>query len=195
MVKVSPDAPQKPVRENVLEERKRLVVPTPRLRKGFLMINPIELSEISLSFSATIKGSGEHGKTVQLRDLPKIDLIVTESVAVSRDGVRLEKGGGYSEIEYGILRELQCVDDETMILTTVHDLQIVDEVPAEEHDLSVNMIVTPTKVIDTFEKRRRPQGILWDRVTGEMLEDMPILKELVELRQNRVRQLNENDST
>jgi 5-formyltetrahydrofolate cyclo-ligase len=82
-----------------------------------------------------------------------------------------------------------------MILTTVHDLQIVDEVPAEDHDLSVDMIVTPTKVIDTSEKKRRPQGILWDRVTSEMLEDMPILKELAELRQNRARPLNENDST
>jgi 5-formyltetrahydrofolate cyclo-ligase len=103
VVKVSPDAPQKPVRESVLEERKRLVVPTPRLRKGFLMIDPIELSEVSLSFAATIKGSWECGDPVQLGDLPKVDLIVTGSVAVSRDGVRLGKGGGYSEMEYGIL--------------------------------------------------------------------------------------------
>jgi 5-formyltetrahydrofolate cyclo-ligase len=185
VVKVSPDAPQKPVRESVLEQRKRLVVPTPRLRKGFLMIDPIELSKIRLPYAATIKGSWEYGKPVQLNNLPKVDLIVTGSVAVSRDGVRLGKGGGYSEIEYGILREFQRVDDETMILTTVHDLQIVEEVPAEEHDLSVDMIVTPTKVIDTVRKRRRPQGILWDEVTDEMLENMPILKELAKLREDK----------
>jgi 5-formyltetrahydrofolate cyclo-ligase len=184
-VKVSPDAPQKPVRESVLEQRKRLVVPTPRLRKGFLIIDPIGLPKNKLSYAATIKGSWEYGKPVELGNLPKVDLIVTGSVAVSRDGVRLGKGGGYSEIEYGILRELQRVDDEIMILTTVHDLQMVEEVPADEHDLSVDMIVTPTKVIDTVRKKLRPQGILWDKVTDEMLEDIPILKELAKSREDK----------
>lgn len=180
VVKVNPDAPQKHVREHVLRQGKRLLVPTPRLRKGFLLIDPVGSPSIDVGYAATIRGSWKYGKPVTLNDLPKLDLVVAGSVAVSKSGVRLGKGGGYSEIEYGILRELQLVDEETNIVTTIHDLQIVQNVPESEHDLSVDRIVTPTRVINTFRKRSKPRGILWDRVTDRMLEEIPILKELAD---------------
>jgi len=182
VVKVNPDAPQRSVRENVLKQRKMLLVPTPRLRKGFLRMDPSENSRINVALAATIKGSWRYGEPVNLNELPKVDLIVAGSVAVSRSGVRAGKGGGYSEIEYGILRELGLADENTPIVTTVHDLQIVDAVPADEHDLSVDVIVTPTQVIDTFRERPRPRGILWDRVTDRMLEEIPVLKALADLK-------------
>lgn len=185
VVKVSPDAPQRPVRENVLRQGKRLLVPTPRLRKGFLLINPPENPTIDAGYAATISGSWKYGRPVKLNDLPEVDLIVTGSVAVSRSGVRVGKGGGYSEIEYGILRELGRVSEETRIVTTVHDLQVVDDVPAEEHDLIVNKIVTPAKVIDTGRKRPEPKGIYWDKVTNRMLEEIPVLKDLAEAKRTR----------
>ena len=40
MVKVNPDAPQHPVRENVLLSGRRLLMPTPRLRQGFILLEP-----------------------------------------------------------------------------------------------------------------------------------------------------------
>jgi len=178
VVKVNPDAPQRPLREAVLRQRKRLLVPTPRLRSGFLLIDPVESPGINVGYAATIRGSSKYGKPVGFADLPKVDLVVTGSVAVSRSGVRVGKGGGYSEIEYGILRELHLVDDETPIVTTVHELQIVEEVPADKHDLVVDKIVTPIRIIDTGKGKHRPQGIFWDKVTDEMLEEMPILRDL-----------------
>jgi len=182
VVKVNPDAPQRSVREGVLRQKKTLLVPTPRLRKGFLMMNLRENSMTNVALAATIKGSWRYGKPVDINELPKVDLVVAGSVAVSRKGVRLGKGGGYSEIEYGVLRELGLVDEKTPIATTVHDLQIVDTAPADEHDLSVDVIVTPTQVIDNFTERRRPRGILWDRVTDRMLEEIPVLKALADLK-------------
>lgn len=178
VVKVNPDAPQRPVREHVLEEGKILLVPTPRLRSGFLSINLAENPGMDVGYGATIKGAFRHGKPTRLRNLPKVDLIVAGSVAVSRNGVRVGKGGGYSEIEYGILREFGLVDDGTTIVTTIHDLQVVDDVPACEHDLIVDKIVTPTLVIDIGRKAARPKGILWDKVDRKMLRQMPILEEL-----------------
>jgi 5-formyltetrahydrofolate cyclo-ligase len=35
----------------------------------------------------------------------------------------------------------------TPIVTTVHDMQVVEAVPFEEKDEKVSMIVTPTRVI------------------------------------------------
>jgi len=178
VVKVNPDAPQRPVREAVLRQRKKLLVPTPRLRSGFLLIDPVESSGIDVGYAATIKGASRYGKPVRFTNLPKVDLIVTGSVAVCKSGVRVGKGGGYSEIEYGILKELHLVDDETPVVTTVHELQIVEDVPADKHDLVVDKIVTPIRIIDTGNGKRRPQGIFWDKVTDEMLEQMPILRDL-----------------
>jgi len=178
VVKVNPDSPQRPVREAVLQQRKRLLVPTPRLRSGFLLIDPVESPGIDVGYAATIRGASKYGKPVGFTDLPKVDLIVAGSVAVSRNGVRVGKGGGYSEIEYGILKELHLANDETPIVTTVHELQIVEEVPADKHDLVVDKIVTPIRIIDIGKEKRRPQGIFWDKVTDEMLEKMPVLRDL-----------------
>jgi len=178
VVKVNPDAPQKPVREHVLRQGKTLLVPTPRLRNGFLLINRSERLGMDFGYATTIGGASKYGRPVGLSDLPKVDLIVAGSVAVSRSGARVGKGGGYSEIEYGILRELQLVDDETPIMTTVHELQIVDEVPASKHDLRVDKIVTPAIIIDIDGKRPRPRGIYWDKVSDQMLREIPLLKDL-----------------
>jgi len=53
-------------------------------------------------------------------------------------------------------------------------------VPADEHDFSVDVIATPSQVIDTFSERPRPRGILWERVTDKMLEEIPVLKALAD---------------
>jgi len=178
VVKVNPDAPQRPVREHVLRQGKTLLVPTPRLKKGFLLMNPAENESMDAAYAATIRGASRYGKPVRLSDLPKVDLIVAGSVAVSRSGARVGKGGGYSEIEYGILRELQLVDDRTPIVTTVHELQIVEHVPTGKHDLTVDEIVTPIRIIGIGRREHRPQGIFWDKVTQETLQEIPVLRDL-----------------
>jgi len=178
VVKVNPDSPQNSVREAVLSSGKVLLMPTPRLREGFLVLDPKIIPKQALRKASTIRGAFKYGKPADIEKIPKIDLIVAGSVAVSSDGARIGKGGGYSEIEYGILRELNLIGEETPIVTTVHDVQIVDEAPMEEHDFSVDLIVTPTRSIRVKERRNRPKGIIWEKVTPDMLERMPVLMEL-----------------
>jgi len=178
VVKVNPDSPQNPVREAVLSSGKVLIMPTPRLREGFLVLDPKLISKRAVRAASTIRGAFKYGKPAGIEKIPKIDLIVAGSVAVSPDGARIGKGGGYSEIEYGILRNLNLVGEKTPIATTVHDLQVVDGVPMEEHDFSVDVIVTPTRAIRVKERRNRPKGIIWEKVTPDMLERMPVLMEL-----------------
>lgn len=40
VVKINPDAPQRPCREAALAAGKTLVMPTPRIREGFLLLDP-----------------------------------------------------------------------------------------------------------------------------------------------------------
>lgn len=74
--------------------------------------------------------------------------MICGSVAVSPRGVRIGKGAGYSDIEVALLTEAGLLTDRTTIVTTVDDLQVVDDnLPETDHDFSVDVIVTPTRVL------------------------------------------------
>jgi len=178
-VKVNPDSPQRQVRFEVLSHGKLLLMPTPRLRNGFILLDET-VPRDRLRFASSIRGAFMLGKKTRLGKLPPIDLAVVGSVAVAKDGGRIGKGEGYSEMEYAILRELQLVSRSTLIVTTVHDSQIVESVPLEDHDLSVDYIVTPTRVLPIGSRRPRPTGIIWSKITPEMIERMPVLREVRE---------------
>ncbi len=177
-VKVNPDSPQKPVRRKVIENGKTLIMPTPRLKQGFLRINPSNVPAGKEQKATTIKHSKKFGELVDLEDLPNIDLVVAGSVAVSGDGGRVGKGGGYSDLEYAILRELNLGNPP--ILTTVHQAQIIDELPHEKHDIPIDWIVTPEDIIETNTDYKKPTRINWELLDRENLEKIPILRKLRE---------------
>ena len=135
--------------------RKLLLMPTPCLCRGFILLDD-SLPRNRLKLASTIHGAFTVGKSVSLGKVPKIDLAVVGSVAVTKDGGRIGKGEGYSEMEYAILRELGLVSESVPIITTVHESQIVESVPLKDHDIAVDYIVTPTRVLATNRRRPRP---------------------------------------
>jgi len=173
----NPDSPQRPVREFALKDGKILVMATPRLKKGFLLLDPRKIPSSAYSRASTIRGAFEYGKLVEPWRLLAINLKVMGSVAVSPEGGRLGKGHGYSDIEYVILREVGAISEETPLVTTVHDLQIVPTIPIQENDVPVDIIVTPGRVI-RCPRRPRPKGIIWSMVSREMMEAIPVLKDI-----------------
>lgn len=182
VIKINPDAPQRPVRVRALLENKVVIVPTPRIRSGFVLLDPSSIPRRSISFAATIRGFMSLGRKIEnideLASIRRIDLIIEGSVAVDLRGNRLGKGEGYGEIEYAILREIGIVDEDTPIATTVHDLQIVEEIPVDPWDVPVNIIVTPTRIYRVKPEKKKPNGILWDLVPQEKIEEIPLLKQL-----------------
>lgn len=141
VVFVNPDSPQRKVRENALKDGKTLIVASPRLKKGFMLIDPAKVKGKE-RFASTIKGVFKFGLEVQ--DFPKPDLVVEGSVAVDMHGHRLGKGHGYSDLEIQMLKRMF---GKVVVATTVHDMQVVKEVPFEEKDERTSIIVTPTRVI------------------------------------------------
>jgi len=141
VVFVNPDSPQRKVRENALKDGKILIMASPRLKRGFLLVDPRKVRGKE-HLASTIKGAFKYGVTVQ--DFPKPDLIVEGSVAVDLEGHRLGKGQGYGDTEIEILKKRF---GEIPVATTVHDMQIVEKVPFDVKDEKVSIIVTPTRVI------------------------------------------------
>ncbi|MCS7099509.1 MAG: 5-formyltetrahydrofolate cyclo-ligase [Sulfolobales archaeon] len=181
VVKVNPDAPQRKVRELVLKAGKLLVVPTPRISEGFLLIDPRRVPSWLHGEASTIPGSFRYGTRVDPEEIPEVDLVVAGSVVVSVFGERLGKGEGYSEIEYGILFEYGKLSEEVPIITTVHDVQVVEfRIPLEPWDVTVDFVFTPTRTIRCESGRKRPRGILWDYLDTEKIEAIPTLKALAE---------------
>jgi len=179
VLKCNPDSPQRPVRLRALREGKVVYMAVPRLRevRCFWELDPRRLREADLSRAATIAGASQLGRAVDPRRMPHVDLVVAGSVAVNGRGERVGKGGGYSDLEYAIGRELGFVDDATRVATTVHPLQLVDgALPVTEHDVRVDLVVTSEEVIAVRSAGRQPRGILEDHLTSEIRAEVPILK-------------------
>ena len=179
VVKANPDSPQTHARRQALEEGKVLVMAVPRLRDKhpFRLLDPRRLSAKQVREAATIKGALRHGKVVAIEELPEIDFVLCGSVAVNLSGARIGKGGGFSDLEYGLLIEEGLIDDHTVVATTVHPIQILREhLPVIDHDLPVDMIATPRAVIDVERQYDRPRGILWDHLQPPQIHEIPILE-------------------
>jgi len=174
---VCPDSPQRPVREAVLKEDKILIMATPKLRKGFLLLKPKYVPRGFEMKAATIRGAFKYGKLV-IKPPYSIDLKVMGSVAVTPDGARLGKGGGFSDLEYAILKELNLIDEEVPIVTTVHDIQIVKYIPMTRHDVPLDYIFTPTRSIRTNTPYTKPKGIYVEELDEMKIKEIPILREI-----------------
>lgn len=173
----NPDSPQRFVREAALRQGKVVVMASPRLRSGFLVLDPSRIPRRCYVEASTIAGAFKYGMRI-LDNVPPIDLKVAGSVAVSLDGGRVGKGGGFSDLEYGILRELCAVEEATPVATTVHPLQIVEKIPMLEHDVPLDLIYTPSNFIEVKRQRKKPVGVYWNLLSHEQVESIPLLKVL-----------------
>lgn len=176
VVKANPDRAQLPVRVRALQEGKLLYMAVPRLAdpEPFYLLDPATLS-MGFEVAATGSGAADAAPLVRLDKMRPVDLVVCGSVAVNRQGVRVGKGAGYSDIEVALLTEAGLIRPQTTIVTTVHQLQLTDdELPETEHDFSVDVIITPTETI-TCEPARRPPGIISNHLETAMLKNIPSL--------------------
>ena len=111
-----------------------------------------------------------------------MDLVICGSVAVNRQGARVGKGGGFSDLEVAFLVEAGVLRPDTALATTVHPLQVVDEpLPETIHDFRVDLIVTPDETIWCAEPHR-PPGILWEHLDQDKIANVPALAALAAMR-------------
>ena len=86
-----------------------------------------------------------------MAELTSVDLVICGSVAVNRQGARVGKGGGISDLEFALLVEAGLIGKPTVLATTVHPLQVLDEAPPETtHDLRLDL-----------RRRFAPLGSVW----------------------------------
>ncbi|MBF6330881.1 5-formyltetrahydrofolate cyclo-ligase [Nocardia transvalensis] len=176
VIKTVPDTAQLPVRVRALREGKLVYMAVPRLatQKPFYLLDPTTLPAPPVE-AAKKDVAAQVARTVDVDEISPVEMVVLGSVAVNRHGARLGKGAGYSDIELAILQEAGLIGEDTIIVTTVHQLQVIDEpIPEAEHDFRMDLIVTPQEVI-WCDEPRRPNGLLWESLPSEKIGAIPAL--------------------
>lgn len=79
------------------------------------------------------------GERLKVED---IHLIVVPGVAFDRNGRRIGYGGGYYD------RLLSRIKGQRLIVALAYEEQVFDELPHEEHDVRMDIIITDRRVID-----------------------------------------------
>lgn len=70
-----------------------------------------------------------------------LDVVVVPAVAVDPEGHRLGFGAGFYD------RALVDRRADSLLIAAVHDAQFVDHIPADIHDVHVDVVVTPERTI------------------------------------------------
>jgi 5-formyltetrahydrofolate cyclo-ligase len=176
VLKVVPDRAQLPVRVLALEQGKLVYMAAPRLAAAepFYVLDPSTLS-VPPAKAARPEVTGRIAPLTGIDGMRPPDLIVVGSVAVNEHGARLGKGAGYSDIELALLTEARLLTSATVIATTVHELQVLNEaIPEVAHDFRVDVIATPERII-WCDEPRRPGGIDWRALRPEQIAAIPAL--------------------
>ena len=87
-------------------EGKIIYIPIPGLRaeRCFLEVDPGAPRTPTPWRAASLRGALKYGRAVAPHELHPIDVVLAGSVAVSRQGARVSRGNGSSDLEYALLR-------------------------------------------------------------------------------------------
>ena len=120
------------------QHRKNIAVPKVSWQQRHMIPVQIHSLETGLSIEPSGLRNPVSGLPVPIED---IDLIVTPGLAFDRKSNRLGRGSSYYDKFFGhkTLRAVRC--------GFAFDEQIVDSVPASEHDVPMDMLTTDKEVI------------------------------------------------
>lgn len=182
-VKSNPDQPQRPLRQLALEQGKLLYMAVPRLKdeRVFIELDPTR-PEVDPKKASTISGAFRVGRPVYVSEMQPVDLVISGSVAVNRRGVRIGKGGGFADLEYGLAAAAGILTPQTPVISTVHAMQVLDEeLPWTQHDVPLDIVITVDEVIRCDQGSGdlpRPRGIYWEDLDERKIRSIPLLVKL-----------------
>ena len=179
---VTPDNCLEGLREQIVLDGKTQVMPTYGIRRGFVVLFPEDVGEGMARYSVSldnIEKAGHYVSLSQIRDDYKLDILVTGASAVNYAGARFGKGHGFFDLEWAMLCQIGAVVDSTPVIAFVHESQLVDvKLEVDEFDTVCDYIVTPKRVVNVGGHRKPTSGIIWNKLSDGMMNDIPPLQEL-----------------
>jgi len=115
----------------------------PRVNAQSRMLDLHGVIDIATHTAPGYRGIPEPTVTLPRIDIGAIDWVLVPGVAFDVAGRRLGYGGGYYD------RLLALLTPGTPRIAGAYDLQVVPQVPAAPHDLVVDTVATPTRMLIT----------------------------------------------
>jgi 5-formyltetrahydrofolate cyclo-ligase len=169
---VSPSPSLLQVRLNAVTDRKRLLMPTPGLHKGFVAVPPQFIPPRQRHAAVKADPENPFATRMSYRESPRfpIELIVTESLMAGRDGGRLGDGFGHLDLQYAILSSLGWIDPAVEVVTLVDDDRVVPCLPMKPTDVGVHWIVTPDSTIRTPLAAPARTEVQWEKLSMKQIK-------------------------
>ena len=120
-----------------------MTIALPRVNGDTRMLDLHGVTDIATETSPGYRGIPEPSSTLPRIDIRTVDWVLVPGVAFDASGRRLGYGGGYYD------RLLALLTPGTPRIAGAYDLQVVPHVPAAPHDLLVDVIATPTRMLTT----------------------------------------------
>lgn len=156
---------------NVLADRKKLVLPTPGLQKGFVLIDPVTVPPPKRPMAVRPLLRNPFGTKLSYQEslVPPIDLIICEALFIGADGSRMGHGDGHLDLQFAILSTLGWLAATPRVIALVDDEQILPSVPVGPTDVGVHCIVTPHQVLRTGCTHLPRCGIIWEALNRKQV--------------------------
>ncbi|WP_457622188.1 5-formyltetrahydrofolate cyclo-ligase [Persephonella sp.] len=123
-----------PIIEELLKTEK--IVLLPRVKdQDIIPIRIFDLSGLKKGYAGIPEPEGNPFP------VDRIDIIVVPAVAYDLNGHRLGYGKGYYD---RLLKKVKALK-----VGLAYDFQVVEKLPVEPHDIPVDLIITPTRTINT----------------------------------------------
>lgn len=182
-VLAAPDNSLEAFRAAALADGKRLVVPTYGMRRGFVLLDGRHVRPEDRSLAATLDGMERFGRPLNLaglRSLRSVDLVASGAVAVTRSGIHLGSGDGFLDLEWGLLCHLGLAGPDTPVVASVHSCQVIDApIRPGRHDVIVDLIVTPGRLLRCPPTFPKPAGLFFDELRVDPDRAGPYVRELL----------------
>ncbi|HRJ49506.1 MAG TPA: 5-formyltetrahydrofolate cyclo-ligase [Phycisphaerales bacterium] len=119
----------------------RIDVVAPRIDWEARRLDPALIADPATDFTPSRHGIREPGSWCPPAALRSIDVVLVPGVAFGERGERLGRGGGFYDrfLARGELRALR--------VGIAFDFQVVPDIPADAHDVRMDAVVTPSRVI------------------------------------------------
>ncbi|KAH6657886.1 5-formyltetrahydrofolate cyclo-ligase [Truncatella angustata] len=190
---VTPDNCLEELRRRALLGGKRVLITTYGIRRGFWLLDPAAIRDRWQGklgggdgwawYASTLDGMERVGRQVSLSDLIRegvqIPVMITGTGAINTRGIRFGKGHGYFDLEWGMLYSIGVITTQTVVVSVVHDCQLLEEdLRPDVFDTVCDYVITPSRVVEVKEAQKPTCGILYDRLQPGMLKAIPPLTEL-----------------
>jgi len=191
---ITPDNSLEHLRCRALKDGKKVLVATYRLRRGFVLLHPGRIAETKYEIAACLDGMEKPGigrsvSLAQMRDEGlKVDMCVTGGLVFNAQGVTIWEGHNLFEIQYAMLSDLGVLHTQTPVVAVAHGCQVVDEAelgvekvtvsPTRKGEVQCDFVVTPDALYEIEGAVKPSNGVDFDAVDPEGVENIPPLQEL-----------------